>query len=272
MNEAEQQFWDLCQFPLSEEAPLIMEQDLQQAVIEESDHFLVLNKPGWMVCHPSKNGPWSSLVGAVREWKQWDKMHLVARLDRETSGVVVIARHRLAARTVQMAIERREVDKQYLAILRGEMKHPYAVYLPIGPDRDSPIVIRQKAWYDRTTQEATTHFHPLYSGNGYTLAKVDLVTGRKHQIRVHAEAIGYPVLGDKIYGRQDTLYLDFIEKGVLPEMKQSLGFPRQALHCHSMELDWKESRLRWVAPIPEEFRLFQQIFWPEAQSLFDHLS
>ncbi len=88
---------------------------------------------------------------------------------------------------------------------------------------------------------------------------------------MHAEAIGYPVLGDKIYGRQDTLYLDFIEKGILPEMKPSLGFPRQALHCHWMEFDWQGQKLRWVAPIPEEFLLFQQVFWPEASHLWQNL-
>lgn len=262
MTEAEILFWDSLTFPLNEEAPLVSADQLQQWVLEESDHFLVINKPGWLVCHPSKNGPWSSLAGAVREWKQWDRIHLVARLDRETSGVVVFARHRLAARTVQMAIERRDADKQYLAILKGELTHPVYMAMPIGPDRLSPIVVRQKADYDRQAQEAVSEFIPLYSGNGYTLAKVDLITGRKHQIRVHAEALGYPVLGDKIYGREDTLYLDFIEKGILPEMRKSLGFPRQALHCLSMEVPWKEGRVRWTAPLPEEFHLFQQIFWP----------
>ncbi len=166
MTSAEQQFWDLCQFPISEEAPLITEQDLQQAIVEESEHFFVLNKPGWMVCHPSKNGPWSSLVGAVREWKQWDKMHLVARLDRETSGVVVLARHRLAARTIQMAMERREVDKQYLTILRGEFHHPISVYLPIGPDRNSPIAVRQKAWYSFLSIVCKKRIHSGAGGSG----------------------------------------------------------------------------------------------------------
>lgn len=263
MTAQELGFWERLTFPLNEEAPLVTAEQLQSCVIEDSEHFLVFNKPGWLVCHPSKNGPWSSLAGAVREWKQWDRIHLVARLDRETSGVVVFARHRLAARTVQMAIERRDVDKQYLAILKGELHHPVWMAMPIGPDRLSPIVVRQKSGYDRQAQEAVSEFFPLYAKNGYTLVRVNLITGRKHQIRVHAEALGYPILGDKIYGRQDTLYLDFIEKGILPEMRQTLGFPRQALHCHSMEVPWKEERLRWVAPLPEEFRLFQQIFWPD---------
>lgn len=256
-------FWDSLDFPYGEEAPLVKPEQLGSWVIQDDDHFLVFNKPGWLVCHPSKAGPWSSLVGAAREWRGLDRIHLVARLDRETSGVVVLARHRLAARSVQMAIERREAEKTYLALLHGEMKEPIKVDTPIGQDRSSPIAVRQTTGQVRGAKEAQTDFHPLHTENNFTLAKITLHTGRKHQIRVHALSIGHPVLGDKMYGPEEPDYLEFIEHGITPEMKTRLLFPRQALHCAELAVPWQSSTIRWSAPLPPEFEAFFRFAWPK---------
>ena len=88
----------------------------------EDDDLLILNKPGWLVCHPSKDGLLSSLVGAVRMYTNLDKLHLVARLDRETSGLVIIIKRSPVARKFQMAIQDRKVGKEYLAILEGALE------------------------------------------------------------------------------------------------------------------------------------------------------
>ncbi|MGB0185016.1 MAG: pseudouridine synthase, partial [Opitutales bacterium] len=114
------------------DAPLVDPQELTDWILQEDDDLLIINKPGWLVCHPSKNGPWSSLVGAVREYLQADKLHLVARLDRETSGLVIFARRPAVARRYQMAIQQRRVQKSYLAILEGEFMDSITADQPIG--------------------------------------------------------------------------------------------------------------------------------------------
>ena len=93
--------------------PLIELSDLKKWIIKEDDNLLVIDKPGWIVCHPSKQGPLSSLVGACREYTGIDTLHLVNRLDRETSGVVILAKNKTWARRCQMAFEQRRVIKTY---------------------------------------------------------------------------------------------------------------------------------------------------------------
>ena len=90
------------------DAPLIDPRKWPEWIIFEDEHILVLNKPGWLVCHPSKNGPWSSLVGAAKEYLGVESIHLASRLDRETSGVVLLAKHRGAASKWQKAIEKKD--------------------------------------------------------------------------------------------------------------------------------------------------------------------
>ena len=90
----------------SEEAPLVDPDQLSEWIIYEDQDLLVFDKPGWLVCHPSKNGPWSSLVGAAKEYLNVDSIHLVSRLDRETSGVVMLAKHRKAASLWQKELSR----------------------------------------------------------------------------------------------------------------------------------------------------------------------
>ena len=124
-------------------APLIDLAELPSWIVEEDADFLAFSKPGWVVCHPSKNGPLSSLVGAVREWRGGATMHLVSRLDRETSGIILIALNREAASKSQKAVERRMVSKTYLAILEGEMREPQLVDAPLRPDTASPVLVKQ---------------------------------------------------------------------------------------------------------------------------------
>lgn len=249
-----------CAFPppgaQAQNAPLISPDELPTWIVEEDADFLAFNKPGWVVCHPSKNGPWSSLVGAVREWRGGLTMHLVSRLDRETSGIILIALNRDAASKSQKAVERRWVSKTYLAILEGEMKEPIHVDEPLRPDTASPVLVKQCVGNGPDAQNAVSFFEPLFCRNGYTLARIELHTGRKHQIRAHAQHIGHWVVGDKLYGHDERLYLDFCEKGWSPRHDRELEMPRQALHAARLVFKSPEFQRTFSAPLPEDMRKF----------------
>lgn len=235
---------------------IITPAELESWIVEEDEDFICFNKPGWVVCHPAKHGPWSCLVGAAKEARGWETAYLVSRLDRETSGVILIAKHRDAATRAQSAIEKREVSKTYLAILEGEMKEPVHVDLPMGPDKSGLVKVKQYLGNKPGAQSAVTFFEPLLTGNGYTLARVALHTGRKHQIRVHAQGIGHAVAGDKLYGPDETLYLDFTETGWSARHDAALPLPRQALHAARAVFKSPEMRRTFRAPLSGELRDF----------------
>ena len=223
-------------------------------VVYEDARLLVVAKPGDVVCHPSKAGPWSSLVGAAREYTQLPVVHLVFRLDRETSGVVVLAKDAKMASRLQTAMQERKVGKVYQAILTGELAGPVTVDQPLGDDTASPVFVKSAVRPDG--QSAVTHFTPVAKGGGFTLARVVTETGRKHQIRAHAQWLGHSIVGDKIYGPDARLYLDFIDSGWTEALAARLHLPRQALHC--AEIDLRPAGLDHVfsAPLPEDLRAF----------------
>lgn len=183
-----------------------------------------------VVCHPSKKGPWSSLIGACREYLGLERLHMPFRLDRETSGVVLLAKDPETGSMMQNAVTHRKVTKRYHAILVGEVREPFLVDGAIGKHPDSPVLMRQ-AVVQEGGSRARTAFQPLGPAAGYTLVEVRPETGRLHQIRVHAQHAGYPVLGDKIYGPGDRLFLEFAAGGMSEQLREALGFERQALHC-----------------------------------------
>jgi 23S rRNA pseudouridine1911/1915/1917 synthase len=238
--------------PYGEEAPLVDMTVFSDWIVQEDENLLIINKPGWLVCHPSKNGPLSSLVGVVREYTGAEKLHLVARLDRETSGLIVFAKRPSVARKFQMAIQNRIVTKQYVAILEGEVDTPIHVDEPIARRKGGPVIVKSEVSYDRSSQTAVTDFIPLISRHGYTLCRVEPETGRKHQIRVHAEFLENRVVGDKIYGPDETLYIDFIEHGWTDRLEAALPIKRQSLHCYRYVFNFPEGPVSFVAPLQED--------------------
>ncbi len=229
--------WLACAWPrqvTTGKVRMITLEEIKSWVIYEDDRLLVVNKPGDVVCHPSKAGPWSSLVGAAREYTGLPTMHLVFRLDRETSGVVVLAKDAKMASVLQTAMMERKAGKGYLAVMSGELPAPVTVNQPLGDDRASPVFI--KSTVVEGGQAAVTHFTPLVVAGGFTFARVVTETGRKHQIRAHAQWLGHSLIGDKIYGPDAQLYLDFITKGWSAALEQKLLLPRQALHCAEIDL------------------------------------
>jgi 23S rRNA pseudouridine1911/1915/1917 synthase len=212
--------------------------ELRRWIVFEDERLLVVDKPGDVVCHPSKAGPWSSLVGALREFTGLPTVHLVFRLDRETSGLVVVAKDGRTASRLQTALQERRIGKVYLALLTGGLAEEVTVDQPLGDDLASPVFTKSAVVAAGEGKAAVTHFQPLARtpDGGHTLARVVPVTGRKHQIRAHAQWLGRPVVGDKIYGPDARLYLEFITTGWTPALAARLGLPRQALHCAGIDL------------------------------------
>lgn len=203
--------------------------ELEGWVLLQTPELIVLNKPPGVVCHPSRYGPWSSLIGAVREYAGAGRVHMPSRLDRETSGVLVFALDRETGRRLQNAVLRGQTRKKYIAILEGNLPSRVLVDQPIGADTTSQFFSRQGI--SSSGRQAITEFHPVAEAAGYTLAEVYPLTGRRHQIRVHAAWLGYPIAGDKLYGPDPSLMLRLMEGGFLPEQMAHLPIPRHALHA-----------------------------------------
>lgn len=225
-------------------------------ILYEDARLLVVNKPGDVVCHPSKAGPWSSLVGALREYTGLPTVHLVFRLDRETSGVVVLAKDAGMASRLQVAMQERRVGKSYLAVMSGELPASVTVDRPLGDDLSSPVFMKSAVVAAGEGQPSISHFTPLAAAGGVTLARVVTETGRKHQIRAHAQWLGHSLIGDKIYGPDARLYLDFIDHGWTPALAERLHLPRQALHCAAIDLQPARLPFTFAAPLPDDLRAF----------------
>ncbi len=237
---------------------LIAPDELRAWIVHEDDRLLVLSKPGDVVCHPSKAGPWSSLVGAARENTQLPTVHLVFRLDRETSGIILLAKDPKMASRLQKAVQERRVTKRYQAITWGELPEPVTVNQPLGVDLHSPVFVKSAVVRsgDMEAKDSVTHFTPEAVANGFSLVRADLETGRKHQIRAHLQWLGHSVVGDKIYGPDSRCYLDFIDHGWTPALADKLLLDRQALHCAEIGLEAAGLPFTFRAPMPADMRAF----------------
>ena len=235
--------------------PLTNLEELVIWIIYEDDEIVVVNKPGWLVCHPSKNGPWSSLVGAAKEYLKLDSIHLASRLDRETSGCVLFAKNQRAARYWQKGVETKQVKRSYVAVLSGELFEKRFVSTFLGKDPESAVFVKQRVTEkSRKSKTATSHFYPLITRNGYTFCLILTETGRKHQIRVHAQYIKYPLVGEKLYGEDENYYLKFCQHGWSDDWMPALKMKRQALHGRCLRHEEKD--LPFKANLPSDLGNF----------------
>lgn len=242
------------------EAPLVNPADLSGWVRFEDERLLAIDKPGWLVVHPSKNGPWSSLAGALRAGMGVETIRFIYRLDRETSGVVLLAKDEATGSRLQKAMGKRNIGKAYVALLEGELTGSITVDRPLGPDPTANVTVKQRVVEagSESAQEALTIFHPLVARGGYTLVGIELKTGRKHQIRAHAEWLGRRVVGDKLYGPDPTLYLEFAEYGWTARHSELLATTRQALHCAAIDLRPAGMDYVLTAPWPADLAWFSE--------------
>jgi 23S rRNA pseudouridine1911/1915/1917 synthase len=236
----------------------ITPEELESWILESCGDVLVLNKPAGVVCHPSKHGAWSSLAGATREFLGAAKLHMPFRLDRETSGVMLVTGCEQMGKRLQNAVQKGHYRKEYTALMTGQLRGRATVALPIGGASGSLVRLKRVPVQDGTGQEALTVFEPLMSSGKGTLARVMPATGRLHQIRVHAAAIGHPLFGDKIYGPDESLFVEFIENGWTERHQRLLGLKRQALHCSIVEFnsDVIVGKRRFTAPLAADFTQF----------------
>jgi 23S rRNA pseudouridine1911/1915/1917 synthase len=234
---------------------LITPAELRGWILQETDDLVVLNKPPHVVCHRSRYGPWSSLVGACREYLGDDILRMPFRLDRETSGILVFARTKETGVRLQRAVQFRDFRKTYHAVLTGRLEAAATVTAPIGPDVGAEFYSRQTT-VEAGGDTAETEFIPIACGGGYTLVRVHPRSGRRHQIRVHAASIGLPLVGDKLYGPDPSLMLRFMREGMSRDLLRQLVLDRQALHCTQVEFETEKGTEVYCAPAPEDLAAF----------------
>jgi 23S rRNA pseudouridine1911/1915/1917 synthase len=226
-------------------------------VVSEDDEFLVINKPAGLVCHPTKGDVYSSLISRARLYLGSDsEPHMINRLDRETSGIVIMAKTAEANSTLRKLWESRAVRKEYSAIVHGECQGTRIIDAAIGPDESSEVSIkdrvREDGAYCRTQVFGVRAFRS--GGRTFSLVRVMLFTGRKHQIRIHLSHIGHPIVGDKLYGGDETLYLSFVKDELTNEQRDRLITENQCLHAGLVSFEWYGQSRSYSAP-PEEWFL-----------------
>lgn len=201
-------------------------------VLHEDDRLVVVDKPAGMLVHPTGTRFAWAVIGLARE--RWPGADVVHRLDRDTSGVLVLSKDAEANVFLKKAFKTRDVSKSYEAILRGVLTHEvYDVRAPIGA-AEGPIRIQMATRPDGMA--AHTEIEVLEAKPELTRVRCRLHTGRTHQIRVHCAHIGQGILGDRMYGVPPEVFLRAWEHGVDEEVIRAAGAPRQALHAAAITL------------------------------------
>jgi 23S rRNA pseudouridine1911/1915/1917 synthase len=225
--------------PEQRPAPAIEPEEMELKIAYEDEHLLVVDKPAGLVVHPAAGHASGTLVhglaGRIGGGDEPERPGIVHRLDRDTSGLLVVARSPESHRRLGRLIRRRAVERGYLALVRGRPRSKRGtIEAPIGRDRSEPT---RHSLDTAKPRDAVTHFELLELLRSHALLDVRLETGRTHQIRVHLAAIELPVSGDPVYG-----------------VAGDLGLPRQFLHAARLAFPhpFSGDRLELESPLPAD--------------------
>lgn len=231
----------------SETSKDLIAEDLPIDIIYEDEDIIVVNKPKDMVVHPAVGNSTGTLVNAVLGKHELSDVNgdfrpgIIHRLDKNTTGALVIAKNNYAHQNIAEQIKNRTTKKIYIALVRGLIKENNGVInMPIGrhpTDRKKMAVV--KGGRDALTHFKVINRYTLDGKDGYTLVEIELKTGRTHQIRVHMSHIGFPVVGDDVYSSG----------------KNPFGVTSQMLHAHVLGFEHpsKKEWVEYIAPLPEYF-------------------
>ncbi len=230
-------------------------------IIYEDAHLLAINKPAGLVCHPTKTDALSSLISRVRLYLgPAAHPQLVNRLDRETSGVTLVAKDESTARELRRLWENRQVRKEYLALVHGHVADDAGMIdAPLGKDDQSRVAIKDRVrsdgapartdyWVERRFTRRRDMPSPspeprsstVFDNGAFSLLRVVPHTGRKHQLRIHLAFLGHPIVGDKLYGADEDLYLALVEDRLTEAQRRLLLLPYHALHASEVQFTWRD--------------------------------
>lgn len=226
-------------------------QDIPVEVVYCDEHIIVINKPLGLVVHPGAGNPDGTLVNALLfkfpDLRQIPRAGVVHRLDKDTTGLMVVARSLLAHQSLVNQLQSREMGREYEAVCQGVLTGGGEVDEPISRHSQN----RLKMTVHPTGKEAITHYRVLKRYRHHTYIRLKLETGRTHQIRVHMTHINHPLVGDPLYGGRQR-----VPGGLPPDIRQFLQqFKRQALHARQLELIHPVSgdTLVWKSELPDDF-------------------
>ena len=245
-----------------EEADHWQAQDIPLDVVYEDDSLLIINKPADFVVHPAAGNPDGTLLNAllhhVSDAATLPRGGIVHRLDKDTTGLLVVAKTLQAHTHLVSQLQARTMGREYEAIVTGVMTGGGKVDAPISRH----AVQRIKMAVNNSGKEAVTHYQVKQRFRGHSHIKLKLETGRTHQIRVHMAHINYPILGDPVYGGRPKL-----PKACLPELQDALqNFKRQALHARRLTLVHPETEreMTWQVPVPEDMQYMLDMLGDDA--------
>jgi 23S rRNA pseudouridine1911/1915/1917 synthase len=226
---------------------------------------MVVEKPPFLLVHPTKPSSARTLWGELKQLLAFEianggQVSIVNRLDRETSGLVLVAKNGAAARRFGLLMQEQRIAKEYLAIVWGWPEwETILVDAPLarqGIHAPSEIWLKQMIHPNGAVARTDFRVEKRFTradGERFSIIRAFPRTGRTHQIRVHLASLGHAIVGDKIYGPDERLYLEFIKTGWTPELEGCLLLPRHALHSAALEIEGGE---RWTSQLPVDLASF----------------